>query len=112
MKLMELFSPLANNLDGQDDIDWLGDLKFFIDNDNRMLEQHIFPAIKVHNENKDNPNVYQAYIRPVERCLREYITKFDVAEPEKKFPKGTIVELAKHLATVQDKFIKNGDYEN
>ena len=109
---MELFSPIANGLDGQDDIDWLGDLKFFIDNDNRILEQYIFPAVKVHKENIDNPNVYKAYITPIQECLREYIAKYKVETPEKKFSKDSIIELAKQFASVQGNFIKNGDYED
>ena len=112
MKLMELFSPLANNLDEQDDIDWLGDLKFFIDNDDRMLEQYMFPAIKVHREHHDNPKVYQAYIKPLQECLKEYVAKYEVQDASKKFPKEAIIELAKSLATTQGSFIKNGDYED
>lgn len=97
----------------QDDqeIDWLDDLKFFIDNDDSMLNQYFFPAVKRHKEHKGNPNVFKVYIRPIEHCLDHYCKKFEVDGKEEKFPKEKLIDLAKKFAEEQEKFLEKGDYE-
>jgi hypothetical protein len=111
MLLKEMFSPIGAPKDDQQDIDWLDDLKFYIDNDDTMLNQYFFPAVKKHKEHAGNPNAYKIYIRPVENCLGHYCKKFDVESPEEKFPKEKLIDLAKQFAEEQEKYIKNGDYE-
>jgi hypothetical protein len=110
MLLREMFSPIGAPQDDQAEIDWLDDLKFFIDNDNDMLQQNFFPAVKRHKEHQGNPNVYKVYIRPIERCKEAYCEKFEIEHPEEKFPKEKIIELAKRCAEEQEKYIKKGDY--
>lgn len=112
MLLREMFSPIGAPKDDQQDIDWLDDLKFFIDNDNKSLEQYFFPAVKRHKEYQGNPNVFKVYIRPVERCMEMYCQKYEIENPEEKFPKEKIIELAKRFASEQEKFLERGDYEN
>jgi hypothetical protein len=111
MLLREMFSPIGAPKDNEADIDWLGDLKFFIDNDNKMLGNYFFPAVKRHKEHKGNPNAYKIYIRPLEKCLGEYCNKFKIEEAETKFPKESLIELAKKIAEEQERFMDNGDYE-
>jgi hypothetical protein len=111
MLLKEMFSPIGAPKDDQQDIDWLDDLKFFIDNNDQMLNQYFFPAIKRHKENKGNPHVFKLYIRPVENCLNQYCDKFDIENREEKFPKDKLIDLAKRFADEQEKYIEKGDYE-
>jgi hypothetical protein len=112
MLLREMFSPIGAPKDDQQEVDWLDDLKFFIDNDNKSLEQHFFPAIKRHKEHQGNPNAFKVYIRPIEQCKEMYCQKYEIANPEEKFPKEKIIELAKRFASEQEKFLERGDYEN
>jgi hypothetical protein len=111
MLLREMFSPIGAPKEDEHDIDWLGDLKFFMDNDNKMLENYFFPAVKRHKEHRGNPNAYKIYIRPLEKCLSEYCNKFEIEDPETKFPKEQLIELAKKIAEEQEKFMEHGDYE-
>jgi len=110
MKLLEMFSPIGAPKDDQQDIDWLEDLKFFIDNDDKMLNQFFFPAIKKHKEHQGNPNAYKLYIRPLSKCKEAYCEKFEIEQPEEKFTKEKIIELAKYIASEQENFLKKGDY--
>jgi hypothetical protein len=112
MLLREMFSPIGAPKDDQQEVDWLDDLKFFIDNDNKSLEQYFFPAIKRHKEHQGNPNAFKVYIRPIEQCKEMYCQKYEVANSEEKFPKEKIIELAKRFASEQEKFLERGDYEN
>lgn len=105
-----MFSPVGGTNENDADIDWLDDLKFFIDNDDAMLNQYFFPAIKRHEEHQGNPNAWKIYVRPVEHCLNHYCKKFEVENPEEKFPKDKLIELAKKFAAEQESFIKNKDY--
>jgi hypothetical protein len=111
MLLREMFSPVGAPHEEQQDIDWLDDLKFFIDNDDRMLNQYFFPAVKKHKEHKGHPDAYKIYIRPIENCMGHYCKKFDIDKPEEKFPKEKLIDLAKRLATEQEKHIERGDYD-
>jgi hypothetical protein len=111
MLLSEMFSPIGAPKDNDQDVDWLGDLKFFIDNDEKMLGNYFFPAVKKHKEHKGNPNAYKLYMRPLESCLGHYKEKFQIEEAEEKFPKDKLIELAKKIAEEQERFMENGDYE-
>jgi hypothetical protein len=111
MLLKEMFSAIGAPKDENQDINWLDDLKFFIDNDDTMLNQLFFPAIKKHKEHKGNPNVYKIYIHPLQKCKEAYCEKFEIDHPEQKFPKEKIIELAKYIASEQEKFISKGDYQ-
>jgi hypothetical protein len=112
MLLREMFSPIGAPKDDQQDVDWLDDLKFFIDNDDTMLNRHFFPAVKRHKEYKGHPNVYKVYIRPIERCKEAYCSKYEIEEPEEKFTKEKIIQLAKMIANEQELFLSNGDYSD
>ena len=106
-----MFSPIGAPKDSSDEVDWLDDLKFFIDNDDRLLNQYFFPAVKRHKEHKGNPSVFKVYIRPIEFAAEQYCNKFDIEDREQKFPKEKIINLAKRFAEEQEKFISKGDYE-
>ena len=111
MLLREMFSPIGAPKQDQEEIDWLDDLHFFIDNNDKMLDQYFFPAVKRHKEHQGNPNVFKVYIRPIERCLDHYCEKYDINDRAEKFPKEKIIELAKRFAEEQSKFIEKGDYQ-
>jgi len=111
MLLREMWSAIGAPKEDQQDIDWLDDLKFFIDNDDAMLNQYFFPAVKRHKEHKGNPNVFKVYIRPIENCLNHYCDKFDIQDKEEKFPKEKLIDLAKRIAFEQEKFLEKGDYQ-
>lgn len=106
-----MFSPIGAPKENEQEIDWLDDLKFFIDNDDDMLNRHFFPAVKRHKEHKGNPNVFKVYIRPIERCLDSYCNIFDIDNREEKFPKEKLIDLAKRFAEEQEKYIEKGDYK-
>lgn len=95
-----------------EDIDWIGDLKFFIDNDDKILDKHFFPAVKTHKANVGHPNIYKAYLRPLKQCMEMYCNKFEIEDPEQKFPKEKLIELAKQIAEEQSRHLERGDYED
>lgn len=106
-----MFSAIgAPKEDEQEDIDWISDLKFFIDNDDKMLTNYLFPAVKRHEQNLGNPQVFKVYLKPINSCLNQYCEQFDIEDRDEKFPKEKLIELAKKVAEEQEKFIKNGDY--
>lgn len=111
MLLNEMFSAIGAPKDQEQEIDWLGDLKFFIDNDDRMLSQYLFPAVKRHEEHQGNPDVFKVYIRPIEHCLDCYCDKYNIRDREEKFSKDKLIDLAKRIASEQEKFLEKGDYE-
>ena len=106
-----MFSPIGAPKPEEQDINWLEDLKFFIDNDDKMLTNYFFPAVNKHKQQKGNPDVYKLYVGPLMQCMEAYCNKFEIEEPEAKFPKEKIVELAKYIATEQEDFLKKGDYD-
>jgi hypothetical protein len=111
MLLKEMFSPVGAPKDEQADVDWLGDLKFYMDNDNDMLNKHFFPAVKRHKKHQGHPAAYKIYIRPIESCLESYCDKYEIEDHEEKFPKEKLIELAKKIAEQQEKFLERGDYD-
>lgn len=112
MLLKEMFSPLGAPKEDQQDIDWLDDLKFFMDNDNRMLENYFFPAVKKHEQHAGHPKAYKLYVKALKSCLGPYCEKYKVEDSESKFTEESIIEMAKKICSEQEKFIEQGDYES
>jgi hypothetical protein len=112
MLLKEMFSAIGAPKDDDANIDWLDDLKFFIDNDDKMLENYMFPILQRHEKHVGNPNVYKLYVKPLNKCVEAYCEKFGVETPEEKFSEEKIIELAKKIAEQQDRFIKDGNYRS
>ncbi len=112
MLLREMFSPVGGPKEDQSDIDWADDLKFYIDNDERLLGRFIFPAVERHEKYAGHPNAYKIYVKPLKQCLESYLDKFDIDDPEKKFTDDLIESLAKKIAMQQENFLKKGDYKN
>ena len=111
MKLNELFSPIGAPDDNQD-VNWVEDLKFFMDNDNEVLSNVMFPAIKKHMGYKGHPDAYKIYIKPIQKCKEMYCNKFRIDDGGEKFSKETLISIARKIADDQEKFIERGDYEN
>lgn len=111
MFIKEMFSPLGGPQTQEGDIDWLDDLKFYIDSDDKLLSKFIFPAVEKHKKFLNHQENYRFYIRPLQYCLESYCKKFDIEEAEEKFPLSQIVELAKRIASEQEKHIKEKNYE-
>ena len=111
MKLNELFSPIGAPEDNQD-INWLEDLKFFIDNDNEVTSNVMFPAIKKHKKYAGHPDAYKIYIKPLQTCKEMYCSKYGIDEPGEKFTKETLINMARKIASEQEKYIERGDYED
>lgn len=110
MLLKELFSPIGSPKEDDQDIDWLDDLKFFIDNDDGLLQKYMFPAVKKHEQYRGNPNVYKIYLRVLRPCLDAYCDQFDIDDRDEKFSDDKLEQLAKRIAGEQERHIENGDY--
>jgi hypothetical protein len=110
MKLNEFF-PSPDKQDNDKDIDWADDLKFFIDNEPRLLSNYLFPAVKKHKDYIKHPKAYKIYLKPLNSCMKEYCKTFDIEDPGKKFPKELLIDLAKKIAEEQKKHLEDGDYE-
>lgn len=106
-----MFSTIGAPTSDQEDIDWVGDLKSFIDNDDTVLKNYFFPAVNRHKEYQGHPDAYKIYMRPLESCKESYCEKFEIESPEDKFPKEKLIELAKMIAAEQEKHMEKGDYE-
>ena len=111
MLLKEMFSAIGAPKSEEQDVDWISDLKFYIDNDTDMLSNHFFPAVKKHKQYQGHPDAYKLYVGPLQRCCEEYCNKFDVDNKDEVFPKEALIELAKRIAEEQNKFIERGDYK-
>lgn len=111
MLLKEMWSAIGAPKDQEQEVDWLDDLKYFIDNDNDSLNRYFFPAVKKHQEYKGHPEVFKIYISPLKNCLDNYCKKFDIQDREEKFPKEKLIDLAKRIANEQEKHIEKGDYD-
>jgi hypothetical protein len=106
-----MFSAIGAPTSEQDDIDWVGDLKSFIDNDDTVLKNYFFPAVNRHKEHQGHPDAYKIYMRPLESCKESYCEKYEIESSEDKFPKEKLIELAKMIAAEQEKHMEKGDYE-
>jgi hypothetical protein len=111
MKLLEMFSPIGAPRADNNEIDWIDDLKFFIDNDNQVLSQYLFPAVKKHSKDLDNPKAYRLYFKPITTALESYCAKYEIKDRKEKFTNEALVELAKKICEEQKRFIESGDYE-
>lgn len=106
-----MFSAIGAPKEDDENIDWTGDLKFFMDNDNTMLSNYLFPAVKKHIEHRGNPNVYKLYVPVLQRVKERYCEQFQVEDIDEKISQDQITELAKAIAEEQEQFIENGDYD-
>ena len=111
MLLKELFSPIGAPRDNQD-INFLDDLKYFIDNDNDVISNVMFPAIKKHKQYQGHPDAYKLYIKPLQVCKEMYCEKFAIENIEDKITKEQLITMARKIAAEQDKHIEQGDYED
>lgn len=111
MLLREMFSPIGAPREDESEIDWVDDLKFFIDNDTDILSRQMFPAIKKHMKYVDHPKAFKLYLGPLKTCTEMYCEKFDVDGREEKFSEETIVKLAQKIAEEQKQYIQRGDYD-
>ena len=62
VKLVEMFSAIGAPKADNQDIDWLDDLKFFIDHNHELQVNKIIPAVHKHKEHAENPNAYKLYM--------------------------------------------------
>ena len=109
--LKEMWSPIGGADNREEEIDWRGDLKFFIDQNDGLLVNEIHPAVMKHRKFGDHPKAYKLYIKPVQTCANLYAREFDIPEIEKKLPKEELIALAKQFAEEQNHFIMRGDYD-
>lgn len=113
MKLFELFSPIGGPKETDiPEIDWVGDLKAFIDDNESLLTKRLMPAVQKHKKYQGHPSAYKIYIKPLNMCAEDYCNAFDITEKGEVFPPEKIIELAKIYAEQQENFIGRGDYEN
>lgn len=112
MLLKEMFSPLGGPKDTEkEEVDWLGDLKLFIDDHESLLTKYLMPAVEKHKKYVGHPSVYKIYIKPLQKCAEQYCNQFDLEDQGKIFSPDKIIELAKQYAEQQNKFIDRGDYQ-
>ena len=113
MRLMELFSQPENSDPRlSSDINYLDDLKFYIDNNNEIVSNVLFPAIKKHKETPQDEKAYKYYIQPLKQCSEQYAAEYQLEDiKDKIFSNENILELAKKIAEEQSSHIKGKDYE-
>jgi len=114
MRLMELFSSDPINQDPRltKDINYLDDLKFYMDNDSEQLTNVLFPAIKAHKENLEDENAYRHYMKPIKITVEKYCNQYDLSDiKDKIFTDENLIQLAKRIAEEQKSHIGNKDYE-
>lgn len=106
-----MFSPLGGPKKDEQDVDWIGDLKLFIDDNNLLLTKIMMPAVEKHKKYMNHANAYKIYIAPLTRCAEMYCKKFDLDNQEEIFPEEKLQELAQKICNQQKLFIEKGDYE-
>lgn len=112
VKLYEMWSAIGGpKSEEEQDIDWMDDLKFFIDNNNQLLSQHILPASAKQKENPDHPDCWKHYVKPVRHAIDEYCEVFELENRDEIFTKDKIVEMCKLFADEQSKHIEQGHYD-
>ena len=115
MKLLELFGRTEEIKDPRLDpeINYLDDLKFFIDNDNEILSKVFFPAVKSHKENGGHEEDHEHYIEPIKKSITIYCNAHGLNDiKDEIFDEDGIIELAKRCAEEQKRHIHRGDYED
>ena len=112
MRLMELFSQPENSDPRlNSDINYLDDLKFFIDNNNDRVSNVLFPAIKKHRESPDDEKSYKFYVQPLKMCAEEYVNEYQLEDiKDEIFSNESILELAKRIAEEQLAHIRSKEY--
>lgn len=111
MLLREMFSPLGGPKDEEQEVDWIDDLKFFIDHNHDLLTTQMMPAIHRQKEHQNSNDAYQLYMKPLMNCVNVYCETFDIDEKEECFPLNKLEELARNIASIQENYIKAGNYD-
>ena len=112
MRLKEMFSPISGPTEKDTDVDWIGDLKFFMDHNDAIVRDLILPAVQKHKTLPKAPNAFKLYIFPAMKCRKMYADKFNIKDVEEKIPHDQILSLARKMAEEQSKHIEKKDYEN
>jgi hypothetical protein len=112
MRLKEMFSPIGGPTEKDTDVDWIGDLKFFMDHNDSIVRDMILPVVRKHMSNAKHPNAYKLYILPAMKCRKMYADKFNIKDVEEKIPHDQILSLARKMADEQSKHIQKGHYED
>ena len=113
---MELFSPSAEMQEKDErldpEINYLEDLKFFIDNEDTVLSKFFFPAISQQKKQADNENSFKLYVEPVRKTVDIYCQKHKLDDiKDKIFGKDAIIKVAKRFAEEQKNHISKKAYE-
>jgi|SRR5210317_760012 len=114
MRLMELFSsdPATQDPRLSKDVNYLDDLKFYMDNDTNSLTNVLFPAIKAHKENLDDESAYRHYMKPIKLSVEKYCNEYDLSDiRDKIFTDESLITLAKRIAEEQKSHIGNKEYD-
>ena len=116
MKLMELFSSSDQSKDQDDrldpEINYLDDLKYFIDNENGILSKFFFPAINKHKNIGNDESSYKIYILPVKHSADVYCKKFKLEDVKDEiFSNESLIKIAKRFAEEQKNHIDHKDYD-
>ena len=113
MRLMELFSS-PDNKDPRlnPDINYLDDLKFYVDNNSELLSNVFFPAVKEQRKNNDPEMAYKLYIKPLKFATERYCDQYELNDVKDDiFTDENIIEVAKRFASEQHNHINNKDYD-
>lgn len=110
---MELFSPNDKEIKKYDpEIDYIDDLKFWINNNDELVSKLLMPAIKKQKE-RNEENSEQLYIEPLKKCCDMYCKEFDLLDSKDEiFSNDKLLELARKISKEQSHFIKKGDYDH
>lgn len=114
MKLFELFDREDQEKDKRlsSDVDYVSDLKFYIDNDDKLLTKYFFPAVKKHRDHMDHPEAYKIYMPAVKTIVPQYCKEFQLDDiQEEIFNDETLEAVCKRFADEQKKYLERGDYE-
>jgi hemerythrin-like domain-containing protein len=113
---MELFANPADmkekdkRLDPE--INYLDDLKVFIDNEDSVLSKFFFPAIHKHKDHGDQEDSFKLYLHPVKQTIPVYCKKYNLEDiQDQVFSKEDIIKVAKKFAEEQQRHIKKKDYD-
>ena len=129
MKVLELFEtpsifnqdigkstdhPNVNHSSPVDpEVNYLDDLKFYIDNNNKIQMKLMVPAIDKHQQSGNIKDAYKFYLRPIEICAKVYCKKYGLEKYIGDiFSKNGIVDLAKAYAEQNDNIFNNRDGED
>jgi len=116
MKLMELFAPPSEMKEKDErldpEINYLEDLKYFIDTEDDVLSKFFFPAISQQKKQSDKENSFKLYVEPVKKTVSIYCKKFKLEDIQDKiFNNDSVIKVAKRIADEQTNHIKKKDYD-